>query len=156
MIVRQGQEQNLNRWITLRTDSNKIRTRMSAELWSVSLNLSLLIEASKIDGVINNEELELIKSILVNKFHLDSSKAEKSINFVINKSEEKVEIYSDIRVILNNMDHHERISVIEMLWKIILADGEIDQYESNLISRICGLLHITGPESYAAKKRALK
>ena len=50
--------------------------------------LSLLIEASKIDGVINNEELELIKSILVNKFHLDSSKAEKSINFVINKSEE--------------------------------------------------------------------
>ena len=118
--------------------------------------LSLLIEASKIDGVINNEELELIKSILVNKFHLDSSKAEKSINFVINKSEEKVEIYSDIKVILDNMDHKERVSVVEMLWKIILADGEIDQYEANLISRICGLLHITGPESSEAKKRALK
>ena len=118
--------------------------------------LSLLIEASKIDGVINNEELELIKSILVNKFHLDSSKAEKSINFVIRKSEEKVEIYSDIKVILDNMDHKERVSVVEMLWKIILADGEIDQYESNLIRRICGLLHITGPESSEAKKRALK
>ena len=118
--------------------------------------LSLLIEASKIDGVINNEELELIKSILVNKFHLDSSKAEKSINFVINKSEEKVEIYSDIKVILDNMDHKERVSVVEMLWKIILADGEIDQYEANLISRICGLLHINGPESSEAKKKALK
>ena len=118
--------------------------------------LSLLIEASKIDGVINNEELELIKSILVNKFHLDSSKAEKSINFLISKSEEKVEIYSDIKVILDNMDHSERISVVEMLWKIILADGEIDQYEANLISRICGLLHITGPESSEAKRRALK
>ena len=118
--------------------------------------LSLLIEASKIDGVINNEELELIKSILVNKFHLDSSKAEKSINFVIRKSEEKVEIYSDIKVILDNMDHKERVSVVEMLWKIILADGEIDQYEANLISRICGLLHITGHESSEAKKRALK
>ena len=118
--------------------------------------LSLLIEASKIDGVINNEELELIKSILVNKFNLDSTKAEKSIKFVIQKSDEKVEIYSDIRVILNNMDHHERISVIEMLWKIILADGQIDQYESNLISRICGLLHVTGPESSEAKKKAFK
>ena len=118
--------------------------------------LSLLIEASKIDGVINNEELELIKSILVNKFHLDSSKAEKSINFVISKSEEKVEIYSDIKVILENMDHNERISVVEMLWKIILADGQIDQYESNLISRICGLLHVTGFESSEAKKKALK
>ena len=118
--------------------------------------LSLLIEASKIDGVINNEELELIKTILVNKFHLDSSKAEKSINFVISKSEEKVEIYSDIKVILENMDHNERISVVEMLWKIILADGQIDQYESNLISRICGLLHVTGYESSEAKKKALK
>ena len=74
----------------------------------------------------------------------------------ITKSEEKVEIYSDIKVILDNMDHNERISVVEILWKIILADGEIDQYESNLISRICGLLHITGPESSEAKKRALK
>ena len=118
--------------------------------------LSLLIEASKIDGVINNEELELIKSILVNKFHLDSSKAEKSINFVISKSEEKVEIYSDIKVILDNMNHNERISVVEMLWRIILVDGEIDQYESNLISRICGLLHVSGPESSEAKKKALK
>ena len=54
------------------------------------------------------------------------------------------------------MDHDERISVVEMLWKIILADGEIDQYETNLISRICGLLHITGAESSEAKKRALK
>ena len=54
------------------------------------------------------------------------------------------------------MDHLERISVVEMLWKIILADGEIDQYEANLISRICGLLHITGAESSEAKKRALK
>ena len=118
--------------------------------------LSLLIEASKIDGLIDNQELELIKSILVKKFHLNSSKAEKSIQFVIQKSDEKVEIYSDIKVILENMDHNERISVVEMLWKIILADGEIDQYESNLISRICGLLHITGPESSEAKKRALK
>ena len=118
--------------------------------------LSLLIEASKIDGAIDNEELELIKSILVNKFHLDSAKAEKSIKFVIGKSDEKVEIYSDIKVILNNMNHKERISVVEMLWKIILVDGEIDQYESNLISRICGLLHVTGHENSEAKKNALK
>ena len=39
--------------------------------------------------------------------------------------------------------------------KIILVDGKIDEYESNLIWRICGLLHITGKESSEAKKRAL-
>ena len=138
---------------TAKKKENNDQEYLDEDIYAV---LALLIEASKIDGEIHNEELELIKSILVNKFNLDSTKAEKSIKFVVQKSEEKVEIYSDIRVILNNMDHLERISVVEMLWKIILADGEIDQYESNLIRRICGLLHVTGPESSEAKKKALK
>ena len=117
--------------------------------------LSILIEASKVDGVVNDSEIELIKNILVNKFHLHFSKAEKATKFVLDKSNENVEIYSEIKIILNNMDHNQRIAVIEMMWKIILADGKIDDYESNLIRRVCGLLHISGIESSEAKKRAL-
>tara|TARA_B100001564_G_C20158003_1_gene454078 strand:+ start:91 stop:540 length:450 start_codon:yes stop_codon:yes gene_type:complete len=117
--------------------------------------LSLLIEASKIDGIVSSDEIKLIKNILVNKFHLNSEKADKAIKFVIQKSDEKIEMYSDVKIILDNMDHNERVSVIEMMWKIILADGKIDDYESNLIRRICGLLHVTGTESSEAKKRAL-
>ena len=117
--------------------------------------LSLLIEASKIDGIVSNDEIDLIKKILNIKFHLNPQKAEKSIDFVLHKSDEKIEIYSDIRVILDNMDHHERVSVIEMLWEIILSDGKVDEYEANLIWRICGLLHVSGTESSEAKKRAL-
>ena len=117
--------------------------------------LSLLIEASKIDGEISPDEIKLIKNILVEKFHLNSQKADTAIEFVIQKSDEKVEMYSDIKVILDSMDHHQRISVIEMIWKVIMADGKVDEYESNLIWRVCGLLHITGAESSEAKKRAL-
>jgi uncharacterized tellurite resistance protein B-like protein len=117
--------------------------------------LSLLIEASKIDGIVSNDEIDLIKKILITKFHLNPQKAEKSIDFVLHKSDEKIEIYSDIKVILDSMDHDERISVIEMLWEIILSDGKVDEYEANLIWRICGLLHVSGTESSMAKKRAL-
>ena len=117
--------------------------------------LSLLIEASKIDGIVSNDEIDLIKKILITKFHLNPQKAEKSIDFVLHKSDEKIEIYSDIKVILDSMDHDERISVIEMLWEIILSDGKVDEYEANLIWRICGLLHVSGTESFMAKKRAL-
>ena len=116
--------------------------------------LSLLIEACKIDNNIDKNEIELIKNILVNKFHLEISKAEMATEFVLNKSDDKVEIYSDIRVIMDNMDHEERILVIEMLWGVILADGIIDDFESNLIRRVCGLLHVSGLESSEAKKRA--
>ena len=83
----------------------------------------------------------------------DSRRATMAINHVIKESDNKVEIYSDIKVILDNMDHEQRITVIEMLWGVIIADDKVDEYESNLLRRICGLLHISGKESSEAKRK---
>ena len=32
--------------------------------------------------------------------------------------------------------------IIEHLWKILISDNTVDQYESNLMRRICGLIYI--------------
>ncbi len=117
--------------------------------------LSLLIEACKVDGTVSNDEIVKITNLLINKFHLEPSKAQNAINYVLEKANEKVEIFSDIKVILDTMDHQERIKVIEMLWGVVLADGNIDDYESNLMRKISSLLHISSFENAEAKKRAL-
>ena len=117
--------------------------------------LSLLIEACKVDGIVSDNEIEKIISLLINKFHLEPSKAKKAVNFVLEKASEKVEIFSDIKVILDTMDHEERIKVVEMLWRVVLADGNIDDYESNLMRKISSLLHVSSFESAEAKKRAM-
>ena len=117
--------------------------------------LSLLIEACKIDGTISDDEIEKITNLLINKFHLEPTKAMNAVNFVLEKANEKVEIFSDIKVILDTMDHEERIKVIEMLWGVVLADGKIDDYESNLMRKISSLLHVSSFETAEAKKRAI-
>jgi len=117
--------------------------------------LSLLIEACKIDGTISDDEIEKITNLLINKFHLEPTKAMNAVNFVLDKANEKVEIFSDIKVILDTMDHEERIKVIEMLWGVVLADGKIDDYESNLMRKISSLLHVSSFETAEAKKRAI-
>jgi uncharacterized tellurite resistance protein B-like protein len=33
--------------------------------------------------------------------------------------------------------------IVKILWKIILSDNNLDDYESNLMRRICGLLHFS-------------
>ena len=45
--------------------------------------------------------------------------------------------------------------LIETLWKILLADGEVHEFESNLIRRLAGLLYISDVSCGNAKKRAL-
>ena len=117
--------------------------------------LSLLIEACKVDGIVSDDEIEKITDLLINKFHLEPSKAENAVNFVLEKANEKVEIFSDIKVVLDTLDHDERIKVVEMLWGVVLADGNVDDYESNLMRKISSLLHVSSFETAEAKKRAM-
>ena len=117
--------------------------------------LSLLIEACKVDGIISDNEIEKITDLLIYKFHLEPSKAKNAVNFVLEKANEKVEIFSDIKVVLDTMDHEERKKVVEMLWGVVLADGNVDDYESNLMRKISSLLHVSSFETAEAKKRAM-
>jgi|TARA_B110001450_G_scaffold76147_1_gene72440 uncharacterized tellurite resistance protein B-like protein len=115
----------------------------------------LLIEACQIDGETGQEEVQYIKKLLINKFNFSEADAEANINTALKDNNKRIEIFSQIKIILNEMDHKERIDVIEMMWGVILADGIIDDFEANLMRRMNGLLYISGIESAEAKKRAL-
>ena len=145
--------QNLkNIFEKVKQDNNSQVEIIEEEIYAV---LSLLIEACKVDGIVSDDEIKKITGLLINKFHLEPSKAKNAVNFVLEKENEKVEIFSDIKVILDTMDHEERIKVVEMLWGVVLADGNVDDYESNLMRKISSLLHVSSFEAAEAKKRAM-
>ena len=114
----------------------------------------LLLEACQIDGETGKVEIGYITNLLINKFNFTQIEAEENIKKALENSNERVEIFSQIKVILNEMDHNERIEVIEMMWGVILSDGVIDDFEANLMRRMNGLLYISGIESAEAKERA--
>ena len=115
----------------------------------------LLLEACQIDGETDEVEIEYINKLLMNKVNFSESESKENINQAISNSEERVEIFSQIKIILNEMDHKERIDVIEMMWGVILSDGVVDDFEANLMRRMNGLLYISGIESAEAKERAI-
>ena len=45
--------------------------------------------------------------------------------------------------------------IIEHLWKVIISDNTVDQYESNLVRRICGLIYFPDKESAEIKLKLL-
>ena len=115
----------------------------------------LLLEACQIDGETDEVEIEYINKLLINKFNFTETESKENINQAISNSEERVEIFSQIKIILNEMDHKERVDVIEMMWGVILSDGVVDDFEANLMRRMNGLLYISGIESAEAKERAM-
>ena len=45
--------------------------------------------------------------------------------------------------------------IIKHLWEIIISDKSIDQYESNLVRRICGLIYFSDKLSAEIKLQIL-
>ena len=135
------------------TSKNKNEDEYQGE--DIQAVIILLLEACQIDGDTGKIELEYIKKLLINKFNFTPDQAEKNLIEALEKSDERIEIFSQIKIILNEMNHEERIDVIEMMWGVILSDGIVDDFEANLMRRMNGLLYVSGEESALAKQRAL-
>ena len=45
--------------------------------------------------------------------------------------------------------------IIEHLWKVLISDGTVDQYESNLMRRVCGLIYFPDKECGEIKLKLL-
>ena len=113
---------------------------------------ALLIHAAKIDENYTNIEKEIIKKALINLNSISSLEAEEILKEAEKKEQESNQIIEFTKAIKkDSMDF--RLKVIETLWKIVYSDGSSDNFESNLIRRICGLLYISDKDSGIIKTK---
>ena len=101
---------------------------------------ALLIHAAKIDENFSSIEEDIIKQTLL-KIGADNDNVEEII-----KNGEKIEENSnqilDFTKEVKNMSEKDKIKIIETLWKIIYSNKIADNYETNLMRRLAGLLYI--------------
>ena len=113
---------------------------------------ALLVHAAKIDEQYTDHEKMLIKEFI--KSYL------KNVNYdEILKKAEKIEQNSNQLLNFTNIIKKNTIEVksdiIEHLWKMIISDNTIDQYESNLMRRVCGLIYFPDKMSAEIKLKLL-
>ena len=115
---------------------------------------ALLIHAAKIDNNYTNVEKEIIKKALINLSLIESNNSEKLLIEAEIKERDSNQIIEFTREIKKNSMEF-RLKILEILWKIIYSDGASDNYESNLIRRICGLLYISDKDSGKIKLKVI-
>ena len=113
---------------------------------------ALLIHAAKIDENYSDIEKEIVKKALIdiNKISVDEAdqiflQAEKKEM----ESNQIIEFTQEIK----KYPMEFRLKIIEIIWKIVYSDGVSDNYESNLIRRLCGLLYISDKDNGIIKKK---
>ena len=107
---------------------------------------SLLIHAAKIDENYSDIEKKIIKEALINLNNINSDQAEELMKLAEKKEEESNQMLEFTREIKKHPMEF-RLKIIEIIWKIVYSDDVSDNYESNLIRRICGLLYISDKDN---------
>ena len=116
------------------------------------LIIALLIHAAKIDENYTEIEKSIIKKTIKQLNQVDADETEKLLK-IAEKKEEKSNQIVEFTKEIKKYPMKFRLKVIEIIWEIVYSDSTSDNYESNLIRRICGLLYISDKDSGIIKKK---
>ncbi len=114
---------------------------------------ALLVEAACMDGHFDQRERATIAALLAGQFGLAARDVAELVGEGQKAAQDSSQIYAFTRVVKDLFSDRERVRMIEMLWEVVYADGRVDEYESNLMRRVAGLLYVPDRESGEARKR---
>tara|TARA_B100000941_G_scaffold281218_1_gene248419 strand:- start:645 stop:1034 length:390 start_codon:yes stop_codon:yes gene_type:complete len=113
---------------------------------------ALLVHAAHIDEIYTDHEKELILNFI--KSYLTDEDPGKILKKAedIEKNSNQLLNYTNI-IKKNSLDIKK--DIIEHLWKVIISDNSVDQYEANLMRRVCGLIYFPDKECAEIKLKLL-
>ena len=116
------------------------------------LVIALLIHAAKIDENYTEIEKKIIIKAIIQLYNTSFNESQKLLKLAEKKEEESNQIVEFTREI-KKYPIEFRLKIIEIIWKIVYSDNTSDNYESNLIRRICGLLYISDKDNGIIKTK---
>jgi uncharacterized tellurite resistance protein B-like protein len=115
---------------------------------------ALMVEAAQLDDNFDAQERDKIRELVAERFELGAEESDSLIEAAEARVAESSQLHGFTRVIKAKFNLEERIDLMEMLWEVVYADGELHHYEANLMRRLAGLLHVSDRDVGAARKRA--
>ncbi len=103
----------------------------------------LMIDVARADDVFDESEFERVLKLIEKHFELNPEDAAELVNEATETAEEIVSLHSFTDTLHENLAEHEKARIVELLWKVAYADGDLDKYENSLVLKISDLLHVS-------------
>ena len=116
--------------------------------------IALLLETSMADEILDESELLALKNTLQKDFQINEDEIDELIDLAKENVEDSTSLYEFTRDINDNFDSAERVKLIESMWKIAYADGNIDKYEEHIIRKVSNLIYVAHSDFIKAKLSA--
>ena len=111
---------------------------------------SLMIEVAYADNQLDESELKVMANSL-SKLDIKEEEIQEIVDATLAKSKESISFYEHTRILNDQLDYDQRKEVLNSVWAIAFADGEMDKHEEHLIRRIADLLYLNHKDFINAK-----
>jgi len=114
---------------------------------------ALLVHVMSLDGQPSEAEKRKLHSLIESRFGLDPGTAGRLIASATQVEGEAVDLYHFTSVIMRSVDEAGRLRIVEMMWELVYADGQVSEFEDNVIWRAADLLGVSSRDRIDLKHR---
>ncbi len=115
---------------------------------------TLLLEVVRADFEVQESEIKKLHELLRQQFRLNSEELEQIVAEAQDKADHLVSLQHITRQLNEQFSEVEKTRVIEMMWEIVFADGNLDHYEEHLIRQVAELLYLPHSVFIQARHKA--
>ncbi len=115
---------------------------------------ALLLELAHADGVLSPSELTHIEGAVQRHFGLDDATAKELIALADAERRQSIDHFQFTRIIAAEYDLGQKMVLAEVMWGVILADGELATHEAWLVRKLAHLLELEPGYLAEARKSA--
>jgi len=113
---------------------------------------ALLIHVISLDGEPSEAERHKLHGLIESHFGLDRGTAERLIASATQVEGDAVDLYHFTSVIDRSVNQEGRNRIVEMMWELVYADGQVTEFEDNVVWRASDLLGVPSRDRIALKQ----
>jgi len=136
--------------LALASKNDQENTKHALQLASAAL----LIEMSRVDNQIKEEELQTVTNAIKKTFQLSTTETNTLLELAEKESEQATCYYEFTSLINKEFDQQQKVKLVEQMWLVAFADKELEKHEEHLVRKISELLYVSHEDFISAKHRA--
>ena len=114
----------------------------------------LFVEVMHADHKVDKRERQVVKQALQESFSLSNHEAEELLQLAEERVKDVTSLHEFTSLLHGRLTSEEKVMLLEQIWRIVLADNDVDKYEEHLVRRIAELLYIKHNDYIRAKLNA--
>lgn len=114
---------------------------------------ALLIHVANVDGRVDEAERLRLRQIIEERFGLDASATDQLLARAEQSDREAVDFFHFTSVLKRRLDEAGRQKIIEMMWTIVFADGQVTEFEENVVWRVAELLGVSNRDRILLRQK---